>query len=124
IIRYDKQPLTDKNTHYRNLTARECFLLMGFKERQYDFLLQNNFKINDMGYFLTDFELDKLAGNSIVVQVLEAIFTQIIQLKNILEKDNLMYEAKHNKDTLQQLKNDRGEKIDVVRTPAKAKKII
>lgn len=124
IIRYDKQPLTDKNTHYRNLTARECFLLMGFKERQYDFLLQNNFKINDMGYFLTDFELDKLAGNSIVVQVLEAIFTQIIQLKNILEKDNLMYEAKHNKDILQQLKNDRGEKIDVVRTPAKAKRII
>lgn len=32
IIRYDKEILTDTNAYYRNLTPRECFLLMGLKK--------------------------------------------------------------------------------------------
>lgn len=87
IVKYSKDVLTNKNRYYRNLTARECFLLMGFKEEQFNTLLQNNFKVNEVSYFLTEFEMSKMAGNSIVVQVLERIFQQVIELKKMLDKD-------------------------------------
>lgn len=54
-----------KGDSYRLLTAREAFLLMGFSENDYD-----NVKKLGFSYRKTI----KLAGNSIVVPVLEAIF--------------------------------------------------
>ncbi|SFC00129.1 DNA (cytosine-5)-methyltransferase 1 [Alkalibacterium subtropicum] len=77
LIEYDKVILTDKNKHYRNLTPRECFLLMGFDEEQYELLLTNNLNINKGRKILPPSKLIKLAGNSIVVPVLEEIFKQI-----------------------------------------------
>lgn len=51
----------------RKLTARECFRLMGVKDEQFDRL-----------HGISNSQLYKLAGNSIVVDVLEAIFKNLL----------------------------------------------
>lgn len=51
----------------RKLTARECFRLMGVKDEQFD-------RLHD----ISNSQLYKLAGNSIVVDVLEAIFKNLL----------------------------------------------
>ncbi len=75
--------LTDKNKVYRNLTPRECFLLMGFEESQYDTLMENNFIAKGGQKFLSTSKLVKMAGNSIVVPVLEKIFEQMIEIHEL-----------------------------------------
>lgn len=82
IITYGDEKLTEINTHYRNLTARECFLLMGFEEEKFDLLVENNFKVRANSDMLNQNKLIQLAGNSIVVQVLEEIFSQINEINN------------------------------------------
>ena len=56
-----------KNYRIRKLTARECFRLMGVKDEQFDRL-----------HGISNSQLYKLAGNSIVVDVLEAIFKNLL----------------------------------------------
>lgn len=80
VIAYGSAALTEKNPKYRNLTPRECFLLMGFSEEQFDRLTQENITVGRDRTILTVTKLVKMAGNSIVVQVLEAIFQQIRDL--------------------------------------------
>lgn len=64
-------------SNFRYLTPREGFLLMGFDEIDYDRIVNNNF-VNFRGNkFFTRDKLNKMAGNSIVVNVLEEIFKQI-----------------------------------------------
>lgn len=90
IILYDKCVLTSINKNYRNLTPRECFLLMGFKEEQFESLLENNIAIGKDRKILPSSKLIKLAGNSIVVPVLERIFEQIVEINNeILNKEQM-----------------------------------
>ena len=55
----------------RKLTARECFRLMGVNDADID-------KIKAAG--ISESQQYKMAGNSIVVQVLEGIFTQLFRL--------------------------------------------
>ena len=55
-----------KNYRIRKLTPRECWRLMGVKDEQFD-------KLHD----LSNTQLYKLAGNSIVVDVLMAIFKNL-----------------------------------------------
>ena len=88
IIRYDKEILTDTNAYYRNLTPRECFLLMGFKEESFDLLMEHNYMIATDRKILAPSKLIKLAGNSIVVQVLEAIFKQVNELNEFILVDS------------------------------------
>ena len=52
----------------RKLTPRECYRLMGFSDEDFDKAKQVN----------SDTQLYKQAGNSIVVQVLEAIFREML----------------------------------------------
>ena len=73
----------DKRSDYRNLTPRECFLLMGFDEDDFQELINNNVLVKSNYSFFTMQKLIKLAGNSIVVDILESIFMQINDLKNI-----------------------------------------
>ena len=76
VVTYDsKRP--GKST-FRYLTARECLLLMGFEDRDYEVLIENNFKKNIASDFFTTTKITKIAGNSIVVPVLEAVFTQML----------------------------------------------
>lgn len=62
---------------FRYLTPREGFLLMGFDEKDYEKLMENNFTTSRGSKFFTRDKLNKMAGNSIVVNVLEEIFKQI-----------------------------------------------
>lgn len=74
---------------YRYLTPRECFLLMGFKEQDFQSVSDNNFKINAKRYFFSRERLEKMAGNSIVVNVLEELFKQLVEIdEKILCKHN------------------------------------
>lgn len=62
--------LKDKHLMFRNLTPRECWRLMGFTDDDFDKVLMR--KIPKDKLYL-------LAGNSIVVPVLEAIFKPILK---------------------------------------------
>ena len=63
--------------NYRYLTGRECLLLMGFEDQDFEAIMQGNFKKNVREYFFSNNKIVKLAGNSIVVPVLEEVFRQI-----------------------------------------------
>lgn len=54
----------------RKLTPKECMRLMGVKD-------EDTQKMKDAG--ISDSQLYKMAGNSIVVNVLEGIFTQMFR---------------------------------------------
>lgn len=56
----------------RRITEREAWRLMGFSDEDFD-------KAKDAG--VSNTQLDKQAGNSIVVNVLMAIFKQMIKEK-------------------------------------------
>lgn len=75
-------PNNDK-ARYRFLTTRECFTLMGFDEKDYEAIVNNNFNSRKNAMFFSRDKLYKLAGNSIVVNMLEAIFEQVIDLKEL-----------------------------------------
>lgn len=59
-----------KRYRIRKLTARECFRLQGVSDSDID-------KIKAAG--ISESQQYKMAGNSIVVQVLEGIFTQLFR---------------------------------------------
>lgn len=67
---------------YRNLTPRETFLLMGFEEDDFQRLVDNNLNISKARKFLSHSKLLKLSGNSIVVNVLEEIFSELLFLND------------------------------------------
>lgn len=55
---------------YRKLTPKECFRLMGFEDKDVDILIENG---------ISKTQLYKMAGNSIVVNVLEKLFIKIFE---------------------------------------------
>lgn len=62
---------------FRYLSPRECFMLMGFEENDYERIINNNpYNRNNSKFFTRDY-LIRMAGNSIAVKVLEQIFLQI-----------------------------------------------
>ena len=75
-------------SEYRNLTPRECFLLMGFDEDDFIRLAANNFDIRKGKQLYSREKYEKLAGNSIVVDVLVSIFKQVTELKDLIWKDS------------------------------------
>lgn len=58
----------EKEVRIRKLTPRECWRLMGFTDEDFDKAKEVN----------SDSQLYKQAGNSIVVEVLEAIFREML----------------------------------------------
>ncbi len=73
-------PTKENKLPFRYLTPRECMILMGFLESDYQNIIDNNFKTNKKNYFFTRDKLNKMAGNSICVNVLESIFSYIIKI--------------------------------------------
>lgn len=69
---------------YRYLTARECFIAMGFDESDFDKLIENNIMLGKNRPMFSMGKLIKMAGNSIVVNVLEAIFIQVEEIKKLI----------------------------------------
>ena len=86
-IFYDS--LREGKARWRYLTPRECFILMGFDEKDYEKVISCNPLYNGKNILFTNEKLTKLAGNSICVDVLEAIFKQIYQLNELIKQ----YEA-------------------------------
>lgn len=84
VIEYNHS--VEGKINYRYLTARECFLAMGFDETDFDALIDNNVYITKNRRMFTESKLIKMAGNSIVVNVLQAIFIQINDIKKNLFK--------------------------------------
>lgn len=72
-----------KLSKYRFLTPRECFLLMGFDENDYEKIIKNNLASRKGSLFFSRDKMYKLAGNSIVVNVLEQIFDTIVSLDEL-----------------------------------------
>lgn len=95
VIEYNYKKVDKLN--YRYLTSRECFLAMGFDECDYDIIIENNFYVVKNRKLFSEGKLIKMAGNSIVVNVLEAIFMQIFEIKNILENNLNNDKIKSNK---------------------------
>ncbi|GAX46707.1 DNA (cytosine-5-)-methyltransferase [Pseudolactococcus reticulitermitis] len=75
----DKDPQGNV-TKMRYLTSRETFLLMGFPEIKFENLIL----ANKRDKYFSNTHLYKMAGNSIVVDVLIEIFKEIIRLKKEL----------------------------------------
>lgn len=62
----------------RKLTPKECFRLMGFDDKDIDILIENG---------ISNTQLYKMAGNSIVVNVLMAIFNKLLIDRTLSEPD-------------------------------------
>lgn len=65
---------------FRYITPREAFSLMGFEEEDFDRIVNNNFMSNRSRFFFTKDKLTKMAGNSIVVNVLVEVFREIYNI--------------------------------------------
>jgi len=74
---------------FRYLTPRECFMLMGFTEKDYENIIKQNVLGRGKTDFFTKDNLLHLAGNSIVVEILEQVFSQIIDILKLREKTGL-----------------------------------
>ena len=70
VIEYE--PVDKSKSKFRYLTPRECFLLMGFDDADFEKASQVN----------SNAQLYKQAGNSIVVPVLESILKEIIKAQH------------------------------------------
>ncbi len=69
----------------RKLTPKECFRLMGFYDCDVDTLIENG---------ISNVQLYKMAGNSIVVDVLEYLFKQIFKCIKLEDEDVKKIEEK------------------------------
>ena len=71
---------------FRYLTPRECFLFMGFTDKDFDNVIKNNPEIHKNIKLFPRDKLIRMAGDSIPVKLLEGIFYQIKLLDEVLEK--------------------------------------
>lgn len=74
--RFAEYVLKNDKSHFRYLTPREQFRLMGFEDNDFEKL--KNFEIEGINFF-NNKVLEELAGNSIIVNVLEAIFKELFK---------------------------------------------
>lgn len=83
VIEYE--PINKEKAKFRYLTPRECFLLMGFEERDYEAIRENNELIAKNRRIFSNEKIIRFAGNSIVVNVLENIFEQMLEISELLK---------------------------------------
>lgn len=86
IIFHERTDFGEKKSEYRNLTPRETFLLMGFQEDDFQRLVDNNIQITKSRTLLSNSKLLHLSGNSIVVNILEEVFRELIKIKKLIDK--------------------------------------
>ena len=82
VIEY--KPIDKSKSKFRYLTPRECFLLMGFEEKDYEAIKNNNELIAKGRHIFSNEKMIRFAGNSIVVNVLENIFEQMLEISDLL----------------------------------------
>lgn len=81
---YFDSGISGKST-FRYLTPRECFLFMGFTDKDYESVIENNPEVRINSKFFPRDKLIRMAGNSIPVKLLEGIFLQVKKLDELLE---------------------------------------
>ena len=69
-----QQAVVEPSLRIRKLTPKECFRLMGFDDADIDVLIENG---------ISNTQLYKQAGNSIVVNVLEAILDNLVDVFDV-----------------------------------------
>ena len=79
LLANDAQGVVTEKLRIRRLTPKECWRLMGFDDEAFEKAREVN----------SDTQLYKQAGNSIVVDVLEAILTNLLINPHKLEKEQL-----------------------------------
>jgi DNA (cytosine-5)-methyltransferase 1 len=77
--------IKNKKAKFRFLTPRECFRLMGFEDKDYEVLKNSKTHTRENKLLFTRDVLYKLTGNSIVVDMLDSVFTQIADLLELIE---------------------------------------
>ncbi|PPE04603.1 DNA-methyltransferase [Entomoplasma ellychniae] len=81
-----------KKANFRLLTPRECFLLMGFEEDDFEKITDVAEKINrshnKKNNYLGESVLYRQSGNSIVVNVLVSIFNKIAKIEEKIKNEN------------------------------------
>lgn len=80
-------------SNFRYLTGRECLLLMGFDDSDYESIMRGNFMRNVSETFFNNNKVVKMAGNSIVVPVLEEVFKQMIEIDEQLLSEAILTEV-------------------------------
>ena len=71
----------NNKSRYRFLTPRECIRIMGFNEEDYDILINGNCMTSPNHNLFTRDKIYRLAGNSISVKMLEAVFSLILEIR-------------------------------------------
>ena len=71
---------------FRYLTPRECLLFMGFTDKDYDKLQENNPPHGQTTLFPRD-KIIRMAGNSIPVKMLEGFFFQLYALEEVFRQN-------------------------------------
>ena len=79
LLANDAQGVVTEKLRIRRLTPKECWRLMGFDDEAFEKAREVN----------SDTQLYKQAGNSIVVDVLEAILTNLLINPHKLEKEQM-----------------------------------
>ena len=74
-------------SRFRYLTPRECFLFMGFTDKDYDNVIKKNPEIHRNSKLFPRDKLIRMAGNSIPVKLLEGIFYQIKKVDELLKTE-------------------------------------
>lgn len=74
----------DGRASFRYLTPRECFLFMGFTDRDFDNVTKYNPEVHKGLRFFSRDKLIRMAGNSIPVKLLEGVFFQIKQIDKVI----------------------------------------
>ena len=69
--------------NYRYLTPRECIMLMGFDEKDYEKIVNNNVLLKKRNWAFTRDRIIRMAGNSIAVNVLVEVFRQMMDIHNV-----------------------------------------
>ena len=71
---------------FRYLTPRECMILMGFDEEDYEKIIRNNVLLKKGTMAFTRDRIIRMAGNSIAVNVLEYLFRQMLELIELMHQ--------------------------------------
>lgn len=91
IIRIDNTLIDgfENKSKYRFITPRESFMLMGFEESDFENLVSNDIPLSTRRNIFTKSKLTKMAGNSIVVDVIKEVFREIYILKSLINDYNM-----------------------------------
>ena len=89
---------------FRYLTPRECMLFMGFEDKDYEKLKNNNIEFHKGDALFARDKIIRLSGNSIPVKLLEGIFFQVLKIDHLLKDFRKLEQIGVQKDNKEQIR--------------------